>query len=171
MIYLGIDPGHDGALAIIDDCAPAARWIPMPMVHAAKGKPQYDVKALHEFFAVVGRDVGSRGIYAACERLTALPPTMGGSSANYARGRSLGLLEALMVATHTPYALVQPKAWQKVMLAGTPGDDTKQRSILACQRLFPSVSLMRTERCRKPHDGAADALLIAEYGRRKLLSG
>jgi hypothetical protein len=57
------------------------------------------------------------------------------------------------------------------MLAGTPGEDTKQRSVIAAQRLFPNVSLLPTPRCKKPSDGIADALLIAEWGRRKMGRG
>jgi hypothetical protein len=52
------------------------------------------------------------------------------------------------------------------MLEGTQGDDTKQRSIIAAKRLFPEVSLRRTERSRKDDDGISDAILLAEYGRR-----
>ena len=37
-----------------------------------------------------------------------------------------------------------------------------------CPWLFPDVSLLATPRCKKPHDGMAEALLMAEYARRKL---
>jgi hypothetical protein len=37
-----------------------------------------------------------------------------------------------------------------------------------CRRLFPGVSLRATPRCTTDHDGMAEALLIAEYARRKL---
>jgi hypothetical protein len=100
------------------------------------------------------------------EQLQPMPMEKGGTLANYARGRSLGVLEALCVAHKLSYQLVRPQAWQKVMLAGVEGQDTKARSIIAAGRLFPKVSLMRTERSKKPDDGFADALLIAEYARR-----
>jgi len=45
--------------------------------------------------------------------------------------------------------------------------DTKAMALLAAKRLFPSVDLTATERSKKPHDGIVDALLLAEYGRRK----
>jgi len=72
------------------------------------------------------------------------------------------LLEALEI----PYQLVSARTWQKSMLAGTSGADTKQRSILAAGRLFPGVNLKRSARARKADDGIADALLLAEYARR-----
>ena len=42
----------------------------------------------------------------------------------------------------------------------------KNTSIDLCKRLFPDINLLATPRSRKPHDGMAEALLIAEYGRR-----
>ena len=47
--------------------------------------------------------------------------------------------------------------------------DTKATSINAAQRLFPSVDFRRNEQCRKIDDNKVDALLMAEYGRRKNL--
>jgi hypothetical protein len=45
---------------------------------------------------------------------------------------------------------------------------SKNTSIAVCKRLFPDVSLLPSERCRKDHDGMAEALLMAEYARRRL---
>ena len=44
--------------------------------------------------------------------------------------------------------------------------DTKAMSLLACKRIFPDIDLIDTERCKKPHDGKVDALLLMEYARR-----
>lgn len=162
MIFLGIDPGLKGALAWIRDSGETG-WVPMPVVKGSKGKPEYDVLGL---LTVLKRIETGAFVYAVSERLQPLPPAMGGSQANYARGRALGLLEGVLVACSIPYQLVRPMDWQKVMLAGTSGSDTKQRSIIACHRLFPMVDLLATPRCRKPHDGAADALLLADFARR-----
>lgn len=54
-----------------------------------------------------------------------------------------------------------------MMLAGANGTDTGQRSIVVAQRLFPGQTLLRSPRAKKPSDGMADALLIAEWGRRR----
>jgi hypothetical protein len=37
-----------------------------------------------------------------------------------------------------------------------------------CEKLFPGVDLRATERSRKPSDGLAEALLMAEYARRRM---
>ncbi len=80
--------------------------------------------------------------------------------ANYHRGYSRGIIEGLLTALRIPYQLVAPQAWQRVMHQGTPQGDTKVRSILAAQRLFPDVSLLRSAGSRKLDDGLADELLL-----------
>jgi len=60
-----------------------------------------------------------------------------------------------------PYQLIPPQRWKKAF--GLHSD--KQQSIEECVRIFPDANLLPTARCRKPSDGMAEALLIAEYGR------
>ena len=72
----------------------------------------------------------------------------------------LGLLKANGI----PYQLVRPQKWKKEYSITA----NKNTSIEVCKRLFPNVSLLPTERCRKDHDGLAEALLMAEFARRKL---
>lgn len=71
-----------------------------------------------------------------------------------------GYCEGLGATVH----LVPAKRWQKMMHMGSMAEG-KARSIEVAKRLFPLVSLRASERCKKDHDGMADALLIAEYGR------
>lgn len=42
------------------------------------------------------------------------------------------------------------------------------KSFEVCRKLFPDVSLLPTSRCKKSHDGMAEALLMAEYARRRM---
>jgi hypothetical protein len=70
------------------------------------------------------------------------------------------LLQAYGIA----YELIRPQKWKKEF--SITGD--KNSSIAVCKRLFPDVSLLRTERSRKDDDNLAEALLMAEYARRKL---
>ena len=67
-----------------------------------------------------------------------------------------------------PYTLVHPKTWQKVMFMDMPKEDTKKMSYIVCSRLFPGTSWLANERCRKPHDGILDAVMLACYGFRIL---
>ena len=156
MIVCGVDPGKDGAIAFV---SPAGAVLhAMPTIESAKGRAEYDVPRIAELLHAAE--------HVFIEKLQPLPMKHGGSIANYQRGMGLGLLVGICTAKRIAFTLVRPQDWQKAMHAGTSGEDTKQRSIVAAQRLFPDVDLRRTERCKGPHDGKADALLIAEFGRR-----
>lgn len=167
MIYLGVDPGKAGAIAALNDDGRALLTWPMPLVTSAKGRDEYDLPRICGILR--GHPVNE--LFATVEKLHPLPPKLmgrgaGGSIANFNRGLAHGwvwMLTALGIA----YQLVPAQSWQKVMLAGLPGEDTGQRSILAAKQLWPLQDLRRTERSRKDDDGLADALLIAEWGRRK----
>ncbi len=196
VLILGIDPGKRGAIVAIASPT-AVGCVVMPTLKVAAGKTkagkarfreQYDLQAIRENLSSGGvkpdhafleaarpfpmkfkraRPVGANG-----EQSGDAEVATSGVVANWNRGYSLGLFEGLFVALGIPYTLVAPQSWQHAMHAGTPGySDTKTRSVVAAQRLFPTVSLSATSRSRLPHDGIAEALLIAEYGRRLLAGG
>jgi hypothetical protein len=79
-------------------------------------------------------------------------------------GQNYGFIQGLLTANRLPYQLVPPQTWKKEFTVNS----TKQTSIDVCKRLFPDVDLLATPKCKKPHDGMAEALLMAEYARRKL---
>jgi len=111
------------------------------------------------------------------------------AKATFSFGGCFEGVKALCAAFMHPMTLVSPKDWQKEMHQGIPQQykpavkivtgknagkmgkprkDPKKMSLMAVKRLFPNESLLRTPRCTSEHDGIIDALLIAEYGRRKL---
>ena len=158
----GIDPGKHGAMALLLCDSKSVQ--PIPTIPGGKGsRVEYDLVAIRGYLAEL--TTLTTHLIAYVEKAQPLPKSFGGGIANFERGRCTGWAW-MLTALSIPYQLVPPRTWQKVMLAGTPGRDTKQRSIIAAQRLFPDVSLLRTERCRKPDHGLSDALLIAEFGRR-----
>lgn len=109
------------------------------------------------------------------------------AKATFSFGEINGLLKGLLIANKIPYHLVQPKTWQKEMwdnkdmvityksvtIKGKETTkkevNTKQTSLNAAKRIFPSIDLRKTERCKNPDDNKVDSLLIAEYARRKNL--
>lgn len=96
------------------------------------------------------------------ERVNAMPGQGVTSMFNF--GLNYGWLLGQLDAYDIPYETVLPKKWKAEF--GLTGDKTN--SIEVCKRLFPKVSLLRTERCKKDDDGKAEALLMAEYARRKM---
>jgi len=164
MIHIGIDPGKSGAIASIDEDTMEIDIQPMPVIKATKSRTEYDLLEIRNILELA-RSHGY--LFVTAEKLQPLPPKLGGGIiTNFQRGYGLALLEGMLTGMGIPYQLVLPRAWQKVMLAGTSGKDTKQKSIIAAQRLFPGQSLKRTEKCRKPDSGYSDALLLAAFGMR-----
>lgn len=144
MIYIGIDPGKDGAMAIIES----------ESVHVIP----FDQDGYRDALSGL-----SPGVYRCClERVNAMPGQ--GVTSMFKFGENFGLIQGLLTAYAIPYELVTPQKWKREF--GVTGD--KNSSVAVCRRLFPEVSLRKTEKCRKDHDGMAEALLMAEYARRRM---
>ncbi len=162
--YIGIDPGKDGAIAIIGDNIETSLF---PKI----GK-EYDIKSMYRM--IDGMDVGMVVI----EDLKSIKGVS--ANTNWAMCRGKTIWEVIAEVKELPYTLVHSKTWQKEMWSGVPvqkkvskknksgyATDTKATSLIAVKRLFPNVDLTPTEKAKKEHDGIVDALLIAEYARRK----
>lgn len=145
--YVGIDPGKSGALAIISSSGDI-QVIP------------FDATAYVELLNSLS--LMETSIKCCVEKVGAMPGQGVVSMFNF--GHNLGFIEGVLRACGIPYQLVPPQTWKKEFTLSSE----KTKSIEVCQKLFPNVSLLASERCRKPHDGMAEALLMAEYARRKL---
>ena len=150
MIAIGCDPGKSGALAVIyiDENNEPFRYIVIP----------FEASAYRDTIAAC---VDSR-VVCCVEKVGAMPGQGVVSMFNF--GHNLGLIEGLLQANKIPYQLVPPQTWKKEF--SLTGD--KQSSIDVCKKLFPNVNLLATPRSRKENDGMAEALLMAEYARRRL---
>lgn len=152
---LGVDPGLQGALALIHDGG--ILFEPMPTVEG-----HLDLPALYRWLAVHRSTIG----FAYLEQVSSRPGQ--GVSSTFKFGRTYGATEALLVACGIPYELVTPQKWQKVMLVGIEGRiEGKARCQMAASRLFPGVDLRASARSKKPHEGIVDALLLAAYGHKQ----
>src|SRR5262249_16656446 len=81
-----------------------------------------------------------------------------------------GALRAILEISGYVWEPINLQKWQKEMFAGhvrAIDQDSKKASILVAKRLFPQACLVRTLKSRTADSGLADALLIAEFGRRK----
>lgn len=161
MRILGIDPGKDGFLALIpDDGPPEFAQTPTLNISARGSKRGYDVRGMCRLIRKMWPS------YVILEKQQAMPKQ--GVASTFSTGYGMGLWEGIVVALDIPYVIVHPRRWQKSMHSDIQGDNTKAKSIMAAQRLFPKVDLRISTRARKPHDGKADALLLAAYGLRIL---
>ncbi len=142
MLYLGIDPGVNGGLAVLQRDG---------RIRVRRQMPDTD-HDLIEALRAIGRD---RAV-AVIERAQA-SRQMGVVSA-FTYGRGFGALLMALAAAHIPYDLVSPPQWQRAMNCLSRGQKnvTKRRA----QALFPDTTITHA---------TADALLIAEFCRRKHL--
>lgn len=145
MIYIGIDPGQKGAYAdIINGHPEVYPWDDVLFVSHLHG------------LAATGE-----GMMAVVEKVGAMPGQ--GVTSMFSFGKSAGFIDGVLSALGIPYQLVTPQRWKKEFTL----HHSKEDSITVCKRLFPGVSLLPTSRCRKESDGMAEALLMAEYAKRK----
>lgn len=144
MIYIGIDPGKSGAMAVI---TPTGEYI-VPF-------------SLDGYKLELNR-LGAGDACCCLERVGAMPGQ--GVTSMFHFGENFGFIQGLLTAYSIPYEMVTPQRWKREF--GVTGD--KNTSVDVCRRLFPGVDLRRTDRCRKDDDGMAEALLMAEYARRRM---
>ncbi len=185
MLCIGIDPGLSGAIAAIDG-AGTIELHDIPIVERVKmrkgNKPgikrEYDLAKISSML----RQYKARhpNLVIVIEEVHAMPPFFKRRMLNSANGRveveeraqgtvsmfSMGegfmLWKAMAAALEIPIERFSPQSWKKIMMQGLRHSD-KNASRLRAQQLFPKVA---DQLGRKKDDGRAEALLIAEFGRR-----
>ena len=152
--YIGIDPGLKGGWVALDEHGAIKEKAPMPVCG-----DEVDTDALLRCLA--GNPIRSICI----ERQQAFPKQ--GVSSTFLIGLNYGLLRGALKAAYS-LQIISAKEWQAEMLKGKPrGDETKASALQVAKELWPAIDWRKTERCKVAHDGMVDAVLIAEYGRRK----
>lgn len=146
MIYIGVDPGKNGGIAKINTDTGFVKTVTFSeesLISELEGYFMFDKSPLR----------------CVLEKVNAMPGQGVVSMFNF--GQNYGFIQGVLKAYRIPYELVTPQKWKKEFSCTSD----KNTSIEVCKRLFPNVNLKATDRCRKDHDGMAEALLIAEYGR------
>jgi Holliday junction resolvasome RuvABC endonuclease subunit len=155
MIIIGIDPGASGGLAVLV-CGDSSEQV----IDVATYKmPETERDLLDLLETCAGKNTK-----AFLEKVHS-SPGMGVSSA-FTFGRGYGMIRTALVACRIPFDEVTPQRWQKTIgglaWSGKVVQGFKKRdknvSKRRAQELFPSV--------KKVTHAYADAMLIAEHGRR-----
>jgi crossover junction endodeoxyribonuclease RuvC len=154
-VTIGIDPGVTGAVAILGCNGPVV-W-DMPTVTVSK-RQRCDAATLA---VELGQYVGDATAFV--ELVHSMKKQVVASTFSF--GESFGIVRGVLAGLGIPYELVTPQKWKRAM--GVPrGDKSNSRPVAL--RLFPSLA---SELPLEKNHGKADALLIAEYGRRRLIGG
>ena len=145
---MAVDPGTKGAVAVLSGDGRQVFVQPFKpsMTHA-------------ELIAVIRQSLASLAAYHSSSvfvEKVGYMPTDGGKGAN-TFGRVDGLIRGGILMAGYPIVDVAPMMWQAEMDCLTGGD--KNVSKRRAQELFPALKITHA---------IADALLIAEYGRRRL---
>lgn len=149
-IYIGLDPGKKGAMAIMGYSNTTGERYMMKIIPF---DPQKYIKTLKQF----------NGATVCIEQVHSLPHE--GVKSVWSFGQTYGWLLGVLDAVGLSYQTVPPNLWKKdFSLLRTE----KKQSIEVCKRLFPGIELKRTDRCRNDDDNMADAALICEYARRHM---
>jgi hypothetical protein len=164
--YIGIDIGKKGAVCILTEDGEEAARAKMPMIkNVVDWHTLNRMLELHEGFN--GMVVFEKlGVIFGSSKKTA-----------FSMGEQYGSVRMCCIANSLIYTEVSPKKWQAEMFAGQEkiyktGSktkvDTKAMALVAAKRLFPDMEdLTLSDKAQVPHDGFIDALLMAEYARRK----
>lgn len=151
--FIGIDPGATGAIASISPNG--IHFIDCPTIKVSgKTKPNptlmaSELKQLVKLNSII-----------IIENVHAMPGQ--GVSSMFSFGMGYGCWLGIIAALNIPVEFVTPQTWKKHYGLSTD----KEASRVKALQLFPSQA---ADLKLKKHHGRAEALLLAEYLKRKLL--
>lgn len=149
-LYLGVDPGLTGALALLHADGSMHSVEDLPVMARGKGRVKHEIDpaALARLIRPHAMDIK----LAVVEQVGSMPGQ--GVASVFSMGHSLGCIVGVVQALDIPLRLVPPSVWKK--RAGISSDKNLARS--EAIRLWPAAPLDRV----KDHN-RAEALLLARY--------
>lgn len=161
-IILGIDPGLNGGIAVMQENGELLHYSRMPIkqerVLSPKRKKRSRMIDVTGIAAILAQ-YEPTNIF--IERAGARPGQ--GVVSMFTFGMGYGMILGLCMAMEGAICtdVVTPQRWQKQLMVGLDHiEDTKVRALAKFQQLYPELDVT--------HDGIVDAVLIAEYGRQML---
>lgn len=151
MITIGIDPGISGGIAALDVTGDIVTLADLPIIRDHK-LAWVDGSELQSIILAALRGRTGRAFV---ERVSSMPAQ--GIASAFQFGVGFGSILSVLQALHISIELITPAVWKKSY--GLSRD--KRASLDKARLMFPSAELHLAK-----HDGRAEALLLAEYGRR-----
>jgi hypothetical protein len=165
--FIGIDNGITGAIASLAEDGSVIDLAPLPITTVGR-MTTLDTAVFRTLLVGMIRHYRPHILVEPAQMFS--PGKKALASTWFCYGGLLAVIEGY------PWEPVNPQTWQRAMFADhlrevDQKEDGKRAkktaSIVVAKRLFPNVNLARTEKSKVPDSGLADALLIAEYARRK----
>ena len=175
-IYIGVDPGVSGGIAVLTDIE--SRLYPMPVIKKAKGGQDYDTQVIVDIFQEVARARSASGgpiipLYAAIERVTIFPigknrkdkkpHEVTGMVPNTKQFYCAGLFHGIFAALRIPFQEAHSQSWKRRILGGLGDKGDKAAAIKYANNAFPEFKL--TSQTKKFQNSVADAICLACYAR------
>jgi len=159
MIYVGIDNGLYGAIAIYRK---QLEVYPIPLIIKKVNKSErefYDKELIKNIFLnVFFYDEPSIIVLEEAQ-----PFHKEGATSSFKTGNQYGFMEGLLMGMGRKFNIISPKHWQKVFGISGKFGDTKVQAEKVVNNKYPLIKT-RTER-GKLLDGICDAILMEEYAK------
>jgi crossover junction endodeoxyribonuclease RuvC len=139
MTILGIDPGLDGAIAVLTEAGELVAIHDMPtLLDGAKGRRAVN-PAL--FASIVRSTQASR---AHCELIGPRPTD--GTTGAFGFGRTRGIIEGVLAAAGIPLEMIAPPVWKRVSSIA-PGKENKDSARSVAISRWPSQAALFARKC------------------------
>ena len=153
MIVIGIDPGINGAISIIENKKILEVYDTPTMIEGKKNKKQINGAQVTNIIKERIKD--QKEVIVVVEHVNAMPGQGVTSMFNF--GQSFGVIKGICAALNLPIYFVRPTKWKKYFnLIKTNKDASRTKVIEA----YPEIS---NKLHRKKDSNRADAILIALY--------
>lgn len=171
MIWIGVDPGHKGAVAVVDgdyanvwDTPTRGGALDLPAMRELlniKILGTWDVDE-HATAAHVTLEGGRIMPNRISDGAGGWKPVQQSAKSQAAYWRGIGVWEGILAGLELPYTVVPPATWKRAMNVPGGGREAKAACVAEARRRFPFAAHLLY---RARDDGRAEALLLALYGR------
>ena len=153
MIIIGVDPGINGAISIIENKKILEVYDTPTMIDGKKNKRQINSAQVSSIFKE--RLNLNKDVIVVVEQVNAMPGQGVTSMFNF--GQSFGVIKGICAALSLPIHFVRPTKWKKHFNLIKTNKDASRTKVIES---YPEIS---SKLHRKKDSNRADAILIALY--------
>ena len=153
MIIIGVDPGINGAISIVENKKILEVYDTPTMIDGKKNKRQINSAQVSNIFKE--RLNLNKEVIVVVEQVNAMPGQGVTSMFNF--GQSFGVIKGICAALNIPIHFVRPAKWKKHFNLIKTNKDASRTKVIES---YPEIS---SKLHRKKDSNRADAILIALY--------
>ena len=153
MIIIGVDPGINGAISIIENKKILEVYDTPTMIDGKKNKRQINSAQVTNI--IKERLNAGKEVVVVVEHVNAMPGQGVTSMFNF--GQSFGVIKGICAALSLPIYFVRPTKWKKHFNLIKTNKDASRTKVI---EIYPEIS---SKLYRKKDSNRADAILIALY--------